>query len=158
MRIKALALLLLAAAATTASAQTPVVQKAVVASAVTTATAEPRTLGAADVDAEMKPLAQAIQRCYVDAAASVTGAGKLDVTLEINRSGKLHAVTVATPGLSARLARKIDGCVRAVVEPVQFPARKAFTTAVVPFFFQRTAAPGAGPAYSCWSPRGCRTE
>ena len=36
--------------------------------------------------------------------------------------------------------------------------RKTFTTATIPYFFQRTAAPNAGPQLSCWDPKGCRTR
>jgi len=39
------------------------------------------------------------------------------------------------------------------VTSIAFPARKVFTTATVPYFFQRT--PGPGPQLSCWNPNGC---
>jgi hypothetical protein len=45
--------------------------------------------------------------------------------------------------------------VRHAVEAVTFPARRTYTTATVPYFFQRTAAPNAGPQESCWNERGC---
>jgi hypothetical protein len=28
----------------------------------------------------------------------------------------------------------------------------------VPFFYQHTAAPNAGPQLSCWDPKGCKTS
>ena len=114
-----------------------------------------RTLSLSEINAKVKPLSAEIGKCYLDAAADVRGAGQLMVQLAIHRRGKLDAVTVQTPGLSAKLARKIEACVRTVVEPLEFPARRAPTTAVLPFYFQHTAAPGAGPQLSCHSPRGC---
>jgi len=38
----------------------------------------------------------------------------------------------------------------------ELSTRKAQTIAVVPYFYQRTAAPNSGPQYSCWDPKGCR--
>ena len=114
-----------------------------------------RTLSLAEIHAKLKPVSAEIGRCYRDAAAGARGGGKLLVQLDIHRRGKLDAVTVQTPGLPAKVARKIDACVRELVEPLEFPARRAPTTAVLPYYFQRTDAPAAGPRPSCWSPRGC---
>ena len=124
-------------------------------SATERAPATDRALSQADIDAQVKPLSAEINKCYVDAAAAVQGGGKLTVELAIHRRGQLDAVTVSTPGLPAKVARKIEACVRGLVEPLEFPARRTSTTAVLPFYFQRTAAPNAGPQPSCWNPRGC---
>jgi hypothetical protein len=115
-----------------------------------------RTLEAAEVSAQMKPYGEAINHCYLDVARDVRGAGKLEITLTIHRTGKLDAVDVATPGLPARLGKRVAGCVKSLVEDASFPARKSSTTAIVPFFYQHTAAPNSGPQLSCWNPRGCR--
>lgn len=113
------------------------------------------TLSVGEIDAQVKPVSAEIGRCYLDAAAHVRGAGKLVVQLEIHRTGSVDGVTVSTPGLPAKLARQIETCVRGAVEPLAFPARKRPTTAVVPYFFQHTAAPNSGPQLSCWNPKGC---
>ena len=114
-----------------------------------------RTLTLAEVEAQVKPVSAEISRCYLDAAAGARAGGELRVQLDIHRRGKLDAVSVAAPGLPAKLLRKVELCVRGLVEPIEFPARRAPTTAVVPFYFQRTDAPNAGPQLTCWSPRGC---
>lgn len=117
------------------------------------ARAPEQALSQADIDAQVKPVSAEISKCYLDAAAQ--GGGQLKVQLAIHRRGTLDAVTVTAPGVPAKIARKIEACVRGVVEPLEFPARRTSTTAVLPFFFQRTAAPNAGPQQSCWSSRGC---
>jgi len=119
------------------------------------AAAPDRTLTLAEVQAQMKPVSAEISRCYLDAAAGTRAGGELRVQLEIHRRGRLDGVSVTVPGLPVKLARKVEGCVRGLVEPLEFPARRAPTTAVVPFFFQRTEAPNAGPQMSCWNPNGC---
>ena len=116
------------------------------------------SLSQGDIDAQVKPVSAAISKCYVDAAASVRGGGELRVELAIHRRGKLDAVTVATPGLPAKVALRIESCVRGVVAPLEFPMRRTSTTAVIPFYFQRTDAPNAGPQLSCWNPRGCKSD
>lgn len=113
------------------------------------------SLSLADITARVKPVSAEINRCYLGAAANARGGGHLVVQLAIHRRGKLEAVSVSTPGLPAKVAREIEACVRGVVAPLEFPARRASTTAVVPYYFQRTAAAGAGPQLSCWSRRGC---
>jgi hypothetical protein len=113
-----------------------------------------RTLSLGDIDAQVKPVSAEISRCYLDAVAGARG-GHLVVQLAIHRRGKLDSVSVQSPGLPAKVAQKIETCVRAVVEPLEFPLRRTPTTAVIPYYFQLTAAPNAGPQLSCWSSRGC---
>ncbi len=146
MRISWLSIVVLAASAGVAQAQHR--------AATERAHATDRALSQADIDAKVKPVSAEINRCYLDAAGTTRG-GHLTVQLAIHRRGKLDAVSVQTPGLPAKVARKIEACVRDVVEPLEFPARRTSTTAVLPYYFQRTEAPAAGPQLSCWSPRGC---
>ena len=118
----------------------------------------PRTLGVSEVNDVVKPLSADLERCYLDNAADAKGAGKLDVKLGIFRKGTIFSVDVATPGLPAKLAKKVEACVKKTVANAKlaFPARKADTTIVIPFLFQKTNAPNSGPYESCWDPRGCR--
>ena len=74
----------------------------------------------------------------------------------VSRHGVLEKLEIKTPGLASRVAKRIDRCIRDAAGTVSFPARKGWTTATVPYFFQRTRAPNAGPQLSCWSPDGCR--
>lgn len=116
---------------------------------------KPRSLSAAEVTAQLAPVSAEIEHCYLDRTPELRGAGKLALVLTVSRRGELEALVIETPGVPARVAKQIDGCIRKLVEPVSFPARKTFTTATVPYFFQRTLAANAGPQLSCWSASGC---
>ncbi|HWU91329.1 MAG TPA: hypothetical protein VN253_28880 [Kofleriaceae bacterium] len=144
MRISWLSLVVLVASVGTASAEHR--------SATERARATNQALSLVDIDARVKPVSSEIGQCYLDAT---TRGGQLLVQLEIHRRGTLDAVTVQAPGLPAQVSRKIEACVRAAVASLEFPARRTSTTAVLPYVFQRTDAPNAGPIPSCWSPRGC---
>lgn len=115
-----------------------------------------RTLTLAEIHEQVRPVAPEISRCYLDARGRERG-GEMTVQLGIHRRGKLESVSVQTPGVPRAVAAKIETCVRAVVAPLEFPVRRAPTTAVVPYHFQRTVTPGGGPQLSCWNPRGCRS-
>jgi outer membrane biosynthesis protein TonB len=121
----------------------------------TARTADGASLSQTDIDARVRPVSAGISKCYVDATASARAGGELRVELAIHRRGKLDGVSVSAPGLPATVAHRIEACVRNLVAPLEFPARRTGTTAVLPFYFQRTDAPGAGPQLSCWSSRGC---
>lgn len=119
---------------------------------------KPRALSAADVSTQLAPYADQIEHCYLDRTTEIRGAGHLELVLTVTRHGSLESLAVKTPGLAVKLAKQVEGCIRETVASVAFPARKTFTTATVPFFFQRTDAPNAGPQLSCWDPKGCRTR
>ena len=131
-----------------------------VVSLATTAAADPkpRALTPADVTSQLAPFADQIEHCYLDRTAEIRGAGQLELVLSVTRHGSVESLDVKTPGLAAKLAKQIDGCIRETIATVAFPARKTFTTATIPYFFQRTAAPNSGPQLSCWDPKGCRTR
>ena len=133
---------------------------AVIAVLATTAAADPkpRALTPADVTSQLAPFADQIEHCYLDRTTEIRGAGQLELVLTVTRHGSVESLDIKTPGLATKLAKQIDGCIREMIASVAFPARKTFTTATVPFFFQRTAAPNAGPQLSCWDPKGCRTR
>ena len=118
------------------------------------ARAPERTLSLVEIDAQVKPVSAEIGKCYLDATGGTRG-GQLLIQLAIHRRGSLDSVSVSTPGLPAKTSRKIEACVRSLVEPLAFPTRRARTTAVLPYHFQRTETANAGPQLSCWSPRGC---
>jgi hypothetical protein len=150
MRLPWLSIVILTASAGVALAQVPAQHH----SATERAQATDRSLSQAEIDAKVKPVSAEIGKCYLDAAGPARG-GHLNVQLAIHRRGTLDAVTVQAPGLPAKLVRKLEACVRELVESLEFPARRSPTTAVLPYHFQRTAAPGAGPQPGCYSPRGC---
>ena len=120
--------------------------------------ADDHALTAQDVEHQLGPVSAQIASCYLDRAAEVRGAGHLDLVLTVSRFGLLENVAVKTPGLAPKLQKQIDNCIRETVEHVAFPAKRVPTTATVPYFFQRTAAPNAGPQLSCFSASGCHTK
>jgi len=130
----------------------------ILAAGTASAESKPVSLSVADVSAQLQPVVHDIEHCYLDRAAEIRGAGKLDLVLTITRKGAIESLAVKTPGLPNKLSKQIDACVRPLVEPVAFPVRKTFTTATIPFFFQHTAAPGSGPQLSCWDAAGCPTQ
>jgi hypothetical protein len=100
--------------------------------------ADSTALEASEIQRHLKPLTAEIGDCYKRATQNVRGVGKLELTLVIRSDGDVEDIEVATPGLPARTAKKIDGCIRAAVADLTFPARRGETTAILPFFFQRT--------------------
>lgn len=104
-----------------------------------------------EITAELAPFAADIQRCYVQRAAG----GDLAVTLVIGRDGNVVSARADASRVPGKTAARIERCIRAVVANVQFPERRNDTTAVVPFSFHKTEAPGAGPIHSCWRASGC---
>jgi hypothetical protein len=114
-----------------------------------------RYLTTSDVATVVGDRSADIERCYVDAMGASRRGGKLDVMFTIARNGSVLSVDTAAPGLSAVATHHMHACIRTAVEGLAFPARRNDTTAIVPYYFQRTDAPNAGPQLSCWNPRGC---
>jgi hypothetical protein len=108
-----------------------------------------------EVAAEVRPYALDIERCYLDRLDDIHHAGKLDVMFVIGRDGHVVSLDIAAPSLPARNVVQMAACIREAVDPIHFPARRGDTTAIVPYFFQYTSAPGGGPQLSCWNPKGC---
>jgi hypothetical protein len=123
-----------------------------------TAFADDSALSPQDVQAKLKPMSNDIERCYMDHTADLRGAGHLALVLTVSKHGILEQVSVQTPGVAPKVAKQIDGCIRETIATVAFPAKRTSTTATVPYFFQRTAAPNAGPQLSCWDPAGCHSK
>jgi hypothetical protein len=113
-------------------------------------------LEAREIAAEVRPYAPDIERCYLDRLDDVRRAGRLDLTFVIGRDGHVVSLDASAPGLSSRAVRQVATCIRDAVDPIHFPKRRADTTAIVPYLFQHTNAPGGGPQLSCWNPKGCR--
>ena len=111
-------------------------------------------LAARDIAALVAPHNPEIERCYLDESGTSRRSGHLDLTLVIARDGNVLSLKAAA-GMPAKMTHKIETCIHAAIDSLQFPARHNDTTAVVPYFFQKTDAPNAGPQLSCWNPKGC---
>jgi hypothetical protein len=114
-----------------------------------------RYLSSDAVNALVAPHAPDVARCYVTSVDESRRGGRLELTFVIGRRGDVRSLRASAAGVPARSLRRVESCVREVVRDVEFPARRAETTAVVPYFFQKTQSPGAGPQHSCWNPKGC---
>lgn len=121
------------------------------------ALAPSKSLAASEVASRMRSYDTDINGCYSAVAPLVTGSSSLEIKLSIHRTGQLDAIDITTTGVPARAAKKLTTCVRSVVEGTAFPERRAPTTAIVPYKWQRTVTPGGGPQLSCWDPKGCPT-
>ncbi len=118
-----------------------------------------KTLAAEEVERYVAPYFPAIRTCYLThAKAARKATGELRIELVIHRNGSIFQSTVATPGVVGAARKRLEACVRKEVTAWRFPVRKRFTTALVPYHFHKTTAPGAGPMESCWSPRGCPSK
>lgn len=115
----------------------------------------PSQLEAADVTAEISSQRDAIERCYLAHVRAPHQAGQLDVLFEIGRDGRVRSVATAAPALTPYSAPTVTRCIRAIASTIQFPVRRNDTTVVLPYLFQATTAPDAGPQLSCWNPKGC---
>ena len=113
-------------------------------------------LEASDVTAQVAPRAAELERCYLTHITDARDAGHLDVLFEIGRDGRVRSIATAAGSLSPAATRRVTSCIQAIARTVQFPVRRNDTTVVLPYYFQKTAAPNAGPQLSCWSPKGCR--
>ncbi len=120
--------------------------------------ADERSLSASDITAQLRPISPEIERCYLERTAEVRGAGHLAIVLTIDKHGILDQLSVKTPGIAARVSKQIESCIRETVAPMSFPKKRVTTTATVPYFFQRTVAPNAGPQLSCFDPAGCHAK
>lgn len=114
-----------------------------------------RTLSAQELTRYFEPYAPAVRTCYADHGTGKEATGVLRLELIIQPDGKVLRFGVVAPGVDKVPLRKLDACLRKLSATWSFPVRKGYTTAVLPFLFQRTYAPGAGPIESCWDVRGC---
>jgi hypothetical protein len=101
------------------------------------------TLTAKELHKYFEPYVAGIRDCYVTSAK--TGDGTLRLELIIQRDGTVFKFGFSAPGVKAKAIQELDRCLRPLSETWHFPPRRGFTSAVVPFYFVRTHAPGAGP-------------
>lgn len=98
----------------------------------------------------------AILACYADNAHSRRATGKLTLQATVLRGGAVIGLTIDAPGVTGIELALLTNCVRKEVDTWHFPVRRDDTMIVIPYYFQKTYAPKAGPQYSCWNPRGCK--
>lgn len=114
-----------------------------------------RTLSAAELTKYFEPYAPAVRACFSRHGVGKEVTGELRLEFIIQPDGKVLRFGFRAPGVERAALRKLDACLRNQSKTWSFPVRKGYTTAVLPFFYQRTSAPGAGPIESCWDVRGC---
>jgi hypothetical protein len=114
----------------------------------------PASLTAGEIRAGVAPHARDIQRCYRDELGD-THATQLELTLVIAYNGRVRSAKANVPGLPAKAAQKMASCMRTALVSARFPERRSDTMAVLPYVFQKTDAPDAGPQLSCWNRKGC---
>jgi hypothetical protein len=113
------------------------------------------TLSAKEVATYFQPYVPEVKQCYLASAHGKDVDGTLRLELIIHPSGVIYKFGFVAPGITEPWLGKLETCLRTLSSAWHLPARSGYTTAVLPFLFQRTNAPGAGPIESCWDPRGC---
>lgn len=112
-----------------------------------------RILSREELERAIAPHVPAIQGCYKTHAAKQKRArGELRLEMLIRPEGVLQKLWVVAPGVRGDGLSK---CIKKNSESWRFPEKPGFTNAVLPFFFLKTHAEGAGPLHSCWSAKGC---
>ena len=113
------------------------------------------SLTAQEVARYFAPYVPEVRTCYLTHARGKHADGTLRLELLIHPGGKIYRFGFVAPGVEKPWRTRLDTCLRKLPSTWSFPVRPSFTSAVLPFLFQRTNAPGAGPIESCWDPRGC---
>ena len=101
------------------------------------------SLTAKELHKYFEPYLVGVRDCY--AANAKTGDGTLRLELIIHRDGTVFKFGFTAPGVPSKAIQELDHCLRPLSETWHFPVRRGFTSAVVPFLFVHTHAPGAGP-------------
>jgi hypothetical protein len=114
-----------------------------------------RSLSSREVQTYFAPYLPAVRECFLANAKGPRVTGSLRIELIIHHHGHIYRFGFSAPGVETGPLAKLDTCLRDLAKTWSFPVRKGFTTAVLPFVFLKTQAPGAGPIESCWNPRGC---
>lgn len=119
------------------------------------AAGDDRTLTAAELDRYFEPYVPQVRACYLASARGPRATGAVRLEIIIHRDGSVWKLGVVAPGVTGVSGVRLERCVQKAARSWHFPVRAGFTTAAIPFYFQRTHAPGAGPRPSCSRARGC---
>ena len=114
-----------------------------------------RQLTAKEVARYFEPYVPEVRACYLTHTKDKAVSGKLRLELIIHHAGHIFRFGFDALGVDKPTRAKLNNCLRALVPTWRMPVRKGFTSVVLPFLFQKTTAPGAGPIESCWDARGC---
>ncbi|MCX5744585.1 MAG: hypothetical protein NT062_19005 [Proteobacteria bacterium] len=96
------------------------------------------TLDAKALRKYFEPYVPAVKECYRASAQGAAPTGALRLELTIHRDGSVFRFGFVAPGITGGNHRTLDGCLRKLSETWHFPVRSGFTTAIIPFQFQRT--------------------
>jgi hypothetical protein len=112
-------------------------------------------LSARELQAHLAPHSPDVKACYAEFGRGKAAEGTLRLELTVRPTGDVGKFRIEAPGVDPPWLGRLDACLRKRVPSWRFPARAGATVATVPFRFQKTRAPGAGPIESCWDRRGC---
>jgi hypothetical protein len=96
---------------------------------------EQSSINAKDLRTYFEPYRGGVRDCY---AMLKEGDGSLSLDLVIHRDGTVYRFGFEAGGLSPGAVAKLDRCLRPLSDTWHFPVRRGFTTAVIPFRFQRS--------------------
>ena len=113
------------------------------------------SLTAKELETYFEPYVPEVKKCWLTHAKGPDVKGELRLELVIHNHGHVRRFAFMAPGVVGKPLAKLDACLRKLSKKWSFPQRGGFTTAVIPFYYQRTNAPGAGPEGTCRTKRGC---
>ena len=113
------------------------------------------SLTAKELETYFEPYVPEVKKCWLTHAKGPDVKGELRLELVIHNHGHVRRFAFMAPGVVGKPLARLDACLRKLSKKWSFPQRGGFTTAVIPFYYQRTNAPGAGPEGTCRTKRGC---
>lgn len=100
----------------------------------------------------------AVRACYADNVHDPRAPGRLLLEAKVLAGGTVIGLTVQAPGVTGTDLAMLTHCISKQVEEWHFPMRRDDTMISIPYYFQKTATPTAGPFYGCWNPKGCKKQ
>lgn len=112
-----------------------------------------KILDARELEKGVAPWVPKINACYKKyGIVQKKASGGLRLELLIDKRGTVRRLDILAPGVKGK---KLEACIKKFGYKLEFARKPGFTRAVIPFYFLKTKAPGAGPLRSCWSRSGC---
>ena len=96
-----------------------------------------------------------MRACYADNVHDPRAPGRLQLEATVLAGGTVIGLVVKAPGVTGTDLAMLTACITKEVEDWHFPVARDSTQIVIPYVFQKTYAPNAGPLYTCWNPKGC---
>jgi hypothetical protein len=95
-----------------------------------------QTLDATSLQHYFRPYVAGVRDCYANARTPAAD-GSLRIELLIHRDGSVIELNFQAGGIAGDARLRLGTCLRSLSETWHFPPRRAFTSAMLPFSFER---------------------